>query len=164
MQFSSLALPPHPFALALIPDTPAMEEKEPLTDVGRRAVALVQARHAVNRGGQQFVVTSEAFARPVHPVGQQCETQVPIRICQIVDLQPLHLLFDFMLSGEQRGDELGRALATGDLDQARAMAHESADGLRALDGELRAEELQPWQDPRSDQIRDYAIDECNCQV
>ena len=109
MQLPSLTFPSHPCALALVPDTPAMEEQEASATAIRGAIAHVQAHDAVHRGGQQLVITGKTFTRCVRPVREQRKTQVPVGIGQIVDLQSLDLLVDCLLGGEQRRHDHDRS-------------------------------------------------------
>ena len=103
MQLASLALPSHPLTLAFIPGAFAMENEEPFSVVGSGTIALVQARDAIHGHSQKFVVTGESFTGRVHPIREQRKTQVTVRIRQKVDLQPLHLLLDFLRLHQKRG-------------------------------------------------------------
>src|ERR1039457_4943381 len=67
-ELSSLALPSHPFALALVPDTLSVQQQEALAAVGSGAMDLVQPRNTVNCDGEQFVIARKALACCVHPV------------------------------------------------------------------------------------------------
>ena len=109
MQLSSLALPAHPFAIALVPHALAMEEKKAFPAAGGRTIFLVQPRDAIDRDGQQIVVSRQSFARCIQPIREQREAQVSIRIRQVMNFQPLDLFCDFLRGGQQRGHDHDRS-------------------------------------------------------
>src|SRR5690349_23753690 len=63
MQLPSFALPSHPYAFALVPNTLAMEDEEALAVAGSWTIAFVQACDSVNCNGEQIIVTRQGFAR-----------------------------------------------------------------------------------------------------
>ena len=109
MQLPSFALPSHPYAFALVPNTLAMEDEEALAVAGGWTIAFVQARDSVNCNGEQIIVTRQGFARRVQPIREQREAQVSIWICQIVHFQPFDMLCNFPRGGKQRGHDDNRS-------------------------------------------------------
>src|SRR5260370_13736333 len=95
MQLPSFALPSHPFAFALVPNTLALEDEEALAVARGRTMAFVQARDSVNCNGEQIIVTRQGFARRVQPIREQREAQVSIWIRQIVYFQPSATVANF---------------------------------------------------------------------
>ena len=73
-----------------------MKEEEALPAARGRTIALVQQRNAVDRERQQIVVFRQGFAGCVQPIGEQGKAQVSIRIREVMNFQPLDLLFDFL--------------------------------------------------------------------
>ena len=142
MQLSSLALPAHPFAVALVPYTLAMEEKKAFAAAGGRTIFLVQPGDPIHCNGQQIVVTRQGFARCVQPIGEQREAQVSIWICQVMHFQPLDLLCNFLRGGKQRGHDDNRSQVFGD-----AVA-----------------QLHSRQPSRPEQTHHCAVDQCDRQV
>src|SRR6266436_9861072 len=71
VQLSSLALPAHPFAFALVPYTPAMEKKKAFAGAGGRTIFFVQPSDPIHCNGQKAVVTRQAFAWRVQPIREQ---------------------------------------------------------------------------------------------
>ena len=96
MKLSSLALPSHPFAIALVPHALAMEEKKAFTAAGHRTIFLIQAGDAIRCDGEQIIVTRQSFARRVQPIRKQSEAQVSIWICQVMNFQAFDVLCDFL--------------------------------------------------------------------
>src|SRR5260370_8094183 len=94
MQLPSFALPSHPYAFALVPNTLAMEDEEALAVAGGWTIAFVQARDSVNCNGEQIIVTRQGFARRVQPIREQREAQVPFRILQILHFHPFVILLN----------------------------------------------------------------------
>src|SRR5258708_20510408 len=88
MQLPSFALPSHPFAFALVPNTLAMEDEEALAVAGGWTIAFVQARDSVNCNGEQIIVTRQGFARRVHPIREQRDAQGSIWFCHPVNSHP----------------------------------------------------------------------------
>src|SRR5467141_3174270 len=73
VQLSSLALPAHPFAFALVPYTAAMEKKKAFAGAGGGTIFFVQPSDPIHCNGQQSVVTRQAFAWRVQPIREQRE-------------------------------------------------------------------------------------------
>src|SRR5512144_2271318 len=108
MKLSTFALPADPLSLAVVPTAPAVEKKKSLAPIGGGAMALVQPCDALNRCRQQFVVSRHGFFRRVGPVGKERATKIAIRICKIVHFQPLDLLRNLGVAGqESRYDDQG---------------------------------------------------------
>src|SRR3990172_239908 len=114
VQLSSLALPAHPFAVAIVPYTLAMEEKKAFAAAGGRTILFVEPSDPINCNGEQIVVTRQGFARRVQPIGKQGKTKVPIRICQVMYFQPLNMLRNFLRGGKQGGHDDNRSQVLGD--------------------------------------------------
>src|SRR5260370_16795493 len=114
MQLPSFALPAHPYAVALGPNTLAMEDEEARAVAGGWTIAFVQARDSVNCNGDQIIVTRQGFARRVQPIREQREAQGSIWIRQIVHFQPFAMLSTFPPAPTHPGhaDNLSPALRT----------------------------------------------------
>ena len=108
MELSTFAFPADPLSLALVPAAPAVEKEKSLAPIRGGPMASVQPRDALNRRSQQFVVSRHGFLRRVCPVGKERETKIAIRIRQIVHFQPLDLLRNLGVAGqESRHDDQG---------------------------------------------------------
>ena len=114
MQLSSLALPAHPFAVALVPHTLAMEQKKAFTAAGGGTIFLVQPGDPIHCNGEQIIVARQSFARRVQPIREQREAQVSIWICQVVNFQAFDMLCNFLRGGKQRGHDHNRSQVLGD--------------------------------------------------
>ena len=96
-RFSSCSLPrlrsqPDPLPLPVVPDAPAVEQQEAVP-AGGRSVAAIQPRDRRGGGVEQRVVACDGLGRGVRPVRQQREVKLAVRAREVVDLQPLDLLF-----------------------------------------------------------------------
>src|ERR1700680_4597660 len=69
VELPSFALPAHPFAVALVPETLAMEEKKAFAAAGGRTIFFVQPSDSVRCNGEQIIVTRAGFALRVQPIG-----------------------------------------------------------------------------------------------
>src|SRR5439155_21259496 len=92
VQLAPLALPPHPRPLGLVPEPPALEEKESLAAVRRGTVTPVQTGDPLARGPERFVITRHALRGRIHPVGEDRKAKIAVRIRQVVHLEPLALV------------------------------------------------------------------------
>ena len=101
VEFPALALPPHPRALPLVPDSSAVEQEKALTAGGRGTVAPVEARDPLGRRGEEPIVVRHRLRGRVGPVGEEGEAEVAVRIGQEVDLQAIDVLFDLALVRQQ---------------------------------------------------------------
>ena len=75
MKFSALAFPTDPSPLAFGPDPAAMKKQKALA-TGRRAVAVIELRNALNSSGQQVLIAIYLFSFGIPPVGKQREMEV----------------------------------------------------------------------------------------
>ena len=142
VKLAALALPPHPLALGRVPHTPAMQQEKAIAAVGRRTVATIQIRDALGRRRHQRRILGHRLGRRVHMVGQEREANVPVRIGEVVDLEPADLLVDVGFAREQRrhhdeGSEARRHPIT---------------------------KLEARQQPRAEQLHDGAIDEGDGEI
>ena len=142
VELPALALPPHPRALALAPEAPAVEQEEPLAAVLGRTVASIQTRHALTRRRQRVLVTRHGLGRRVRPIGEQGEAKIAIGVREVVHLEPLDLLGDVGTIGQE-----GRHDHHGPKVRRHAIA-----------------ELEAGQRDRREQCRDGAIQERDRQV
>ena len=119
-----------------------MEQEEALAGAGRAAVALVEARDAVDGGREKPIILRHGLAGRVGPVGQEREVDVTVRIGEVVDLEPTDMLLDLGLAGEEGGHHDERSQARRD-----AVA-----------------QLEARQRPRAELFGDGAIDERDGEV
>ena len=142
MQLPTFALPPDPLLLALVPAAPAVEKEKSLAPIWGGPMASVQSRDALDRRSQQFVVSRHGFLRRVCPVGEERETKIAIWIREIVHFQPLDLLRNLGVAGQESRDD----------DQGPQIRRHSVT------------ERQPGQRPWPEQLRDLAIHQCDRQI
>src|SRR5204862_3656965 len=100
VELPALALPAHPLAFRLIPDTSPMQYEEALTGVGSTTVAAVEARHPVDRCREEPIIFRHGLGGRVAPVGQEGEVNVTVRTGEVVDFQAIDMLLDLGLVGQ----------------------------------------------------------------
>ncbi len=119
VQLAALALPAHPDALGLIPQTPAMQQDKALhrrcivTAVGA-GIARVEGRDRLVGIGQQARVLGARLAVGVAEIAQQREKEPRLRIAQIVHLQLLDQMVHVAVAADQRGHSHQRLVLGGD--------------------------------------------------
>ena len=82
-----------------------MQHEEPLPPSGRALVLLIEARDAVDQGGEELIVSGHVLMAGVRPVGKEGKVEMPFGVRQVVHLEPLDLLFDVGPAGEKRGHD-----------------------------------------------------------
>ncbi len=102
VELPPLAFPSHPLPLHGAPDAAAVEQEETVT-CGTLAVKPVQSCNGLARHREKLLISGNIFGRGVCPVRQQRKIQLAFRRGEVVNLEPLDLLFDCGASGEQRG-------------------------------------------------------------
>ncbi len=108
-ELAALPLPAHPAPFRRVPDAAAVEEVEAVG--AALGVALVQGADAVQGVADQRVVTGPGFGGGVGEVGQQRESQLRIRIREVMDLQMVHQFGGAVRAGQQRRhDDEGGAI------------------------------------------------------
>ena len=142
VELPALALPTHPLAFRLIPDTSPMQYEEALTGVGSTTVAAVEARHPVDRCREEPIIFRHGLGGRVAPVGQEGEVNVTVRIGEVVDFQAIDMLLDLGLVGQKGGHHDERSRARRDT----------------------VAQFQARQGPRAQQIRDGTVDERDREV
>src|SRR4030095_6371286 len=98
LELPALALPSHPLLFARVPDPAAVEQHEALARVGPRAIAPVQARDALGRGGEELLILRPGLGGRVDPVGEKRKVEVAVWIGEEMDLEPIDLLLDLGLA------------------------------------------------------------------
>ena len=142
MELPALSLPPHPRLLALIPEPPAVEEEESLAALQGIAIVRVQTPDPLARRCQSLLVTGHALRGRIRPVGQKSETNIAVRIRQVMHFQPLDQLGDLGAIGQE-----------GRHDNHRPQTRGHA-----------VTQLEPRQHPRREQHRDPTIQERDHEV
>ena len=106
MELAAFALPADPAPLALVPDSPTVQQEEARAR-GRGAIASIEAFNAVACDSDQFRIAFRSIDVRVDPIRQQSKVQIAFWTRQMVDLEPLHLLRDVFGRGQERrhGDE-----------------------------------------------------------
>ena len=136
MQLAALAFPSDPPRLPWIPDPPAMQQEE-ARPAGCRSIAAIEAFDARGHRADERRITLDGLGRGVRPVRQQREVELALRAGEVMDFQPLDLLFDCGLRREQ--DRNG---------------HDGAQRRRDAVAQLEAR-----QDRRTEPFRDAAVHE-----
>ena len=118
VELASLSFPADPLAFLLVPETPAMQQEETAPSSRWTLVFLVEASDAVGQRGEEILVTGHVLAGCVRPVAQEGKMEIAFGICQVVDFEPLDLLFDVVVAREQhRHDDQGSKLRRHALGQ-----------------------------------------------
>lgn len=101
----------------------SVEEEEPRSAPGCRAVQAVQPGDAIGGEGQQVFVVGKGLAGGITPVGEDGEAHMPLGVGEIMSLDLIELLADALGACQHRrydqhGPELGRyAVAQVELGQ-----------------------------------------------
>ena len=146
MELPPLAFPPHPYAFALAPEPPAVEEEKSLALVCRPAVTQVQARDSLAGRGQDLLVARHALRGRVRPVGKEREADIAVRVREVVHFQSLDLLLDLRGTSQQgRHDDHGskrRRHAVAKLEARKRARREQGrhDAIQQGDGQIRGRE------------------------
>src|SRR5208337_1281632 len=93
MEFAAFTLPADPAPLALVPNSPTVQQEEARAR-GGGAVAPIEALNAVACDSDQFRIAFRSIDVRVDPIRKQSEVQIAFWTRQMVDLEPLHLLRD----------------------------------------------------------------------
>ncbi len=129
MQFSALAFPSDPIALALVPDSPAMQQ-EKTKPVQRRTVPAIEPIDSLNRRAQKLLVTGSALGGRVRPVRQKRKTDIAIRASEIMNFQPFDEFIDCRSAREQcRHDDDGAEFARNTIAQLEPGEHGRAEPI-----------------------------------
>ncbi len=159
VQLAALALPADPLSFPGGPDAAAVEEQEARA-AGSGAVAAVQVGDARRRHGEQLVVVRPALRNRVHPIREEGEMELVVRIRQVVHFQALNLLLDGGACrqqhrhGHQRPEPRRHAVAqlhAGQLHRADAPRDMPVDQRqRRLRGRQRPQQRQGAEHPSAD--------------
>src|SRR6516225_99479 len=94
-ELAALALPADPALLALAPRASAMKKKE-----APRSVPAIQLVDPAGDDVDILRVLRHALSRCVGKIGQECESQICIRISEVANLEPVELASDRIDSRE----------------------------------------------------------------
>ena len=171
MQFSALAFPSDPLALALVPDPPAMKQKK-TGPVRCRSVLAIEPSDSLDRRAQKLLVTCRVLGGGVRPVRQQRKPDIAIRAREIMDFQPLDELVDCRAAREQcRHDDDGAELTRNTVAKLESGEHGGAEPIRdhavhqrdcGIDGNEESQERQ-WQENPSIGAGHIDRKQCQCE-